>query len=212
MKIVFYIKISKNMTLIPTVLERQKQEREFMIFILDYWKIGLFLFENKYIVLWQKYHYSRNVVPWKKDPGERYCNVYVTYPWGVKVFMISNIWDTMQVLKMYVQTICTWLAASMWALLLAWGTKRKICITSFKNYDSSTINCTMRNFMTSKSIFKLKQREMMKTKEILTNIVAKHTGKKYKEALTDMERNKWMSPEEASSYGLIDLSYRIINV
>jgi ATP-dependent Clp protease protease subunit len=45
---------------------------------------------------------------------------------------------------------------------------------------------------------------MMKTKEILTNIVAKHTGKKYKEALTDMERNKWMSPEEALAYGLID--------
>jgi len=46
--------------------------------------------------------------------------------------------------------------------------------------------------------------EMMKVKEILTWIIATHAGKKYDEALTDMERNKWMSPKDALAYGLID--------
>ena len=45
---------------------------------------------------------------------------------------------------------------------------------------------------------------MLKVKKMLTEIIAKHSGKGYDEALTDMERNKWMSPEDALNYGLID--------
>ena len=41
-------------------------------------------------------------------------------------------------------------------------------------------------------------------KKNLTEIIAKHSGKGYDEALADMERNKWMSPEDALNYGLID--------
>lgn len=46
--------------------------------------------------------------------------------------------------------------------------------------------------------------EMLKVKEILTNIIAKHSGKDYETALADMERNKWMSPQDALAYGIID--------
>ena len=46
--------------------------------------------------------------------------------------------------------------------------------------------------------------EMLKVKKMLTEIIAKHSGKDYDEALADMERNKWMSPEDALNYGLID--------
>ena len=45
---------------------------------------------------------------------------------------------------------------------------------------------------------------MLKVKKMLTEIIAKHSGKGYDEALADMERNKWMSPEDALNYGLID--------
>jgi ATP-dependent Clp protease protease subunit len=46
--------------------------------------------------------------------------------------------------------------------------------------------------------------EMMKVKAMLTGIMAKHAGKSIKKAEADMERNKWMSPEEALAYGIID--------
>jgi len=51
---------------------------------------------------------------------------------------------------------------------------------------------------------KIEAEEMMKVKEILTGIMAERTGKEYEDCLSDMERNNWMTAEEAKKYWIID--------
>ena len=190
------------MTLIPTVLEKTKAgERAYDIYSR--------LLEDRIIFVWEQVHsamantiIAEMLFLEKKDP-EKDIVMYINTPGG-EVSSWLAIYDTMQVLKCDVQTICTWLAASMWALLLAWGTKWKRFALPHSRIMIHQPLIAWWGISWQATDIQIEAEEMMKTKEILTNIVAKHTWKKYKEALTDMERNKWMSPEEALAYGLID--------
>jgi ATP-dependent Clp protease protease subunit len=109
------------MTLIPTVIEKTKAwERAYDIYSR--------LLEDRIIFVWEEVHsamantiIAQMLFLEKKDPDKDVI-MYINTPWG-EVNSGLAIYDTMQILKCDIQTICTGLAASMWSLLLAWGTK-----------------------------------------------------------------------------------------
>ncbi len=190
------------MTLVPTVIEKTKAgERAYDIYSR--------LLEDRIIFVWEQIHsamantiIAQMLFLEKKDPDKDVV-MYINTPGG-EVNSGLAIYDTMQILKCDVQTICTWLAASMWSLLLAWGTKGKRFALPHSRIMIHQPLIAGGGISWQATDIQIEAEEMMKVKEILTWIIATHAGKKYDEALTDMERNKWMSPKDALAYGLID--------
>jgi len=190
------------MTLVPTVIEKTKAgERAYDIYSR--------LLEDRIIFVWEQVHsamantiIAQMLFLEKKDPDKDVI-MYINTPGG-EVNSGLAIYDTMQILKCDVQTICTWLAASMWSLLLAWGTKGKRFALPHSRIMIHQPLIAGGGISWQATDIQIEAEEMMKVKEILTGIIATHTGKKYDEALADMERNKWMSPKDALAYGLID--------
>lgn len=138
----------------------------------------------------------------KKDPDKDII-MYINTPGG-EVYSGLAIYDTMQILKCDVQTICTGLAASMGSLLLAGGTKGKRFALPHSRIMIHQPLISGGGISGQATDIQIEAEEMLKVKKMLTEIIAKHSGKGYDQALADMERNKWMSPEDALNYGLID--------
>lgn len=190
------------MTLVPTVIEKTKAgERAYDIYSR--------LLEDRIIFVWEQVHsamantiIAQMLFLEKKDPDKDVI-MYINTPGG-EVNSGLAIYDTMQILKCDVQTICTGLAASMWSLLLAGGTKWKRFALPHSRIMIHQPLIAGGGISGQATDIQIEAEEMMKVKEILTNIIATHAGKKYDEALADMERNKWMSPKDALAYGLID--------
>lgn len=190
------------MTLIPTVLEKTKAwERAYDIYSR--------LLEDRIIFLWEPVHsaMANTIIASmlfleKKDPNKDII-MYINTP-GWEVTSWLAIYDTMQILKCDVQTVCTWLAASMWALLLTWWTKWKRFALPHSRIMIHQPLISWWWITWQATDIQIEAEEMMKTKKILTEIIARHSWKTYEEALNDMERNNWMSPENALKYWLID--------
>ncbi len=192
----------KRMTLIPTVLEKTKNgERAYDIYSR--------LLEDRIIFVGEQVHsamvntiVAQMLYLEKKDP-EKDIIMYINTPGG-EVYSGLAIYDTMQILKCDVQTICTGLAASMGSLLLAGGTKGKRFALPHSRIMIHQPLISGGGISGQATDIQIEAEEMLKVKKMLTEIIAKHSGKGYDEALADMERNKWMSPEDALNYGLID--------
>lgn len=190
------------MTLIPTVLEKTKNgERAYDIYSR--------LLEDRIIFVGEQVHsamvntiVAQMLYLEKKDP-EKDIIMYINTPGG-EVYSGLAIYDTMQILKCDVQTICTGLAASMGSLLLAGGTKGKRFALPHSRIMIHQPLISGGGISGQATDIQIEAEEMLKVKKMLTEIIAKHSGKTYDEALADMERNKWMSPEDALNYGLID--------
>lgn len=190
------------MTLIPTVLEKTKNgERAYDIYSR--------LLEDRIIFVGEQVHsamvntiVAQMLYLEKKDP-EKDIIMYINTPGG-EVYSGLAIYDTMQILKCDVQTICTGLAASMGSLLLAGGTKGKRFALLHSRIMIHQPLISGGGISGQATDIQIEAEEMLKVKKMLTEIIAKHSGKTYDEALADMERNKWMSPEDALNYGLID--------
>ena len=190
------------MTLIPTVLEKTKNgERAYDIYSR--------LLEDRIIFVGEQVHsamvntiVAQMLYLEKKDP-EKDIIMYINTPGG-EVYSGLAIYDTMQILKCDVQTICTGLAASMGSLLLAGGTKGKRFALPHSRIMIHQPLISGGGISGQATDIQIEAEEMLKVKKMLTEIIAKHSGKDYDEALADMERNKWMSPEDALNYGLID--------
>lgn len=190
------------MTLIPTVIEKTKAwERAYDIYSR--------LLEDRIIFVGEQVHsamvntiVAQMLYLEKKDPDKDII-MYINTPGG-EVYSGLAIYDTMQILKCDVQTICTGLAASMGSLLLAGGTKGKRFALPHSRIMIHQPLISGGGISGQATDIQIEAEEMLKVKKILTEIIAKHAGKKYDAALADMERNKWMSPEDALAYGLID--------
>ena len=190
------------MTLIPTVLEKTKNgERAYDIYSR--------LLEDRIIFVGEQVHsamvntiIAQMLYLEKKDP-EKDIIMYINTPGG-EVYSGLAIYDTMQILKCDIQTICTGLAASMGSLLLAGGTKGKRFALPHSRIMIHQPLISGGGISGQATDIQIEAEEMLKVKKMLTEIIAKHSGKDYDEALADMERNKWMSPEDALNYGLID--------
>lgn len=140
----------------------------------------------------------------EKEDSTKDIDVYINSPGGSVVDGLA-IYDTMQLIKPQVSTICVGLAASMGAILLAGGAPgKRYALPNSK----MLIHQPWGGFRGQASDIEIHAREMMETKKRLINILHKHTGQSIKQIEKDSDRDYFMDPEEAKKYGLID---QIIN-
>lgn len=143
-----------------------------------------------------------------EDPNKD-INLYVNSPGGSVTAGLA-IYDTMQYIKADVSTICVGLAASMGAVLLAGGADNK---RSALPHSKIMIHQPwVGGLQGQTSDIEIHAKEMVKTRDTIYNILAKHTKNDYKKIATDCDRDKFMTSEEAREYKLIDnvLKKRII--
>ncbi len=134
------------------------------------------------------------------EEPERDISLYINSPGGVVSAGLA-IYDTIQFIKSDVSTICIGQAASMGAVLLAAGTKGKRFILPNARV---MIHQPSGGVQGQASDIKIQAEEMLRTKEILDNILAKHTGQPKEKIEKDTERDFFMSAEEAKLYGIVD--------
>ena len=134
-----------------------------------------------------------------EDP-EKDIELYINSPGGVITAGMA-IYDTMQFIKPDVVTICMGQAASMGAFILSSGAsgKRK----SLPN-ARIMIHQPSGGAQGMAADIEIQAQEILRIREMLNNIMAKHTGKSAKTLEKDMDRDNFMSPYEAMKYGLID--------
>jgi ATP-dependent Clp protease, protease subunit len=125
---------------------------------------------------------------------------YINTPGG-SVTAGMAIYDTMQYVKSDVSTICVGMAASMGAVLLASGAPGK----RFALPNSEIlIHQVMGGAEGQATDVKIRVEHILKIKDKLNKILAKHTGQKVTDIERDTDRDNFMSPEEAKKYGIID--------
>jgi ATP-dependent Clp protease protease subunit len=134
-----------------------------------------------------------------EDP-EKDINLYINSPGG-SVSAGLAIYDTMQYVKSGVSTICMGQASSMGALLLAAGEKgRRYVLPNAR----IMIHQPMGGFQGQASDIEIQSREIMRLKERLNQILARHTGQPLETVTRDSDRDFYMSSEEAVGYGIVD--------
>jgi len=130
----------------------------------------------------------------------RDIQIYINSPGGV-VYAGLGIYDTMQYIEPDVATICTGIAASMSAVILAAGAEGKR--TGLK-HSRVMIHQPLGGASGQASDIEITAREIIKIKKELYDILVDHTGKPYKQIEDDADRDYWMKAEEAKEYGMID--------
>ena len=136
------------------------------------------------------------------DDPEKDISLYINSPGGY-VHAGLAIYDTMQYIRCDVQTICMGMAASMAAVLLASGTpKKRFALPNAK----TLIHQPMGGIQGQATDLEIHTKEILKTRERLNGILAKHTGQPIEKIAQDTDRNYFMSAEESKEYGLIDES------
>ncbi len=126
--------------------------------------------------------------------------IYFNTPGG-SVHAGLGIYDTMQYISAEITTICTGMAASMGAVLLAAGSKGKR--TALK-HSRIMIHQPMGGARGQAKDMEITVREIQKLKKELYEILAYHTGNPYEKVEQDSDRDYWMTSEEAKTYGMID--------
>ncbi|MCJ7467423.1 MAG: ATP-dependent Clp endopeptidase proteolytic subunit ClpP [Maribacter sp.] len=126
--------------------------------------------------------------------------IYINSPGG-SVYAGLGIYDTMQFIKPDVATICTGMAASMSAVLLCAGKKGK---RSGLTHSRVMIHQPMGGSQGQASDIEITAREILKLKEELYEIIAKHSGQSLDRIHDDSDRDYWMKADEAKKYGMID--------
>ena len=131
----------------------------------------------------------------KKD-----VHLYINSPGGSVTAGLA-IYDTMQYLTCDVNTYCIGQAASMGAVLLAAGTKGKRYALPNANI---MIHQVLGGAEGQASDVEIRVKHMLKLKQTLNGILARHTGKPIEQVEKDCDRDNFMSSEEAKAYGLVD--------
>jgi ATP-dependent Clp protease protease subunit len=134
------------------------------------------------------------------DDPERDIYLYVNSPGGYVTSGLA-IYDTMQYIKPDVMTICLGQAASMGALLLAAGTKGK---RSILPHARVMIHQPLGGSEGQAADVEIYTRELLKTREVINELLVKHTGQPIAKIRKDTDRNFFMSAEEAKEYGIVD--------
>ena len=134
-----------------------------------------------------------------EDP-DKDIYLYINSPGGVVTAGMA-IYDTMQYIKPDVSTICVGQAASMGSLLLTAGAKGKRF--SLPN-ARIMIHQPLGGARGQSTDIQIQAQELQRTRDMLNNVLSKHTGQSLDKINTDTERDNFMSAEEAVSYGLID--------
>ena len=126
--------------------------------------------------------------------------IYINSPGG-SVYAGLGIYDTMQLIKPDVATICTGMAASMGAVLLCAGEKGK---RSGLTHSRVMIHQPLGGAHGQASDIEITANEIKKLKNELYAIISEHTGKSFDDVWKDSDRDFWMTSSEAKEYGMID--------
>lgn len=187
------------MTLVPTVVEStNKGERAYDIY-------SRLLKERIIFVTGQVEDHMANLIVaqllfLESDNPEKDIYMYINSPGGV-VTAGLGIYDTMQYIKPKVATLCMGQACSMGSLLLAAGEKgMRYSLPSSR----IMIHQPSGGFRGQATDIEIHAKETMRLKSMLNDIYVKHTGQKLATIEKSMERDNFMSPEEAKKFGLID--------
>ncbi|WP_185877907.1 ATP-dependent Clp protease proteolytic subunit [Blattabacterium cuenoti] len=131
----------------------------------------------------------------KKD-----IQIYINSPGG-EVYAGLGVYDTMQIVSPDVSTICTGVAASMAAILLCSGAKKK---RSSLKHSRIMIHQPIGGTYGQVSDIEIKFREILKLKKELYEIISNHSGVPIEKIEKDSDRDYWMNSIEAKEYGMID--------
>ncbi|MDR0977674.1 MAG: ATP-dependent Clp protease proteolytic subunit [Endomicrobium sp.] len=130
-------------------------------------------------------------------------NLYINSPGGMVTAGLA-VYDTMQFIKSPITTICMGMAMSFGAVLLAAGTKGKRYALTHSRIMIHQPLIYGSGLSGTVSDINIEAKELMFTKQKLSEILAKHTGRTPEQVLKDTDRNCYMSAQEAKEYGLID--------
>jgi len=138
-----------------------------------------------------------------EDP-DKDIHLYINSPGG-SITDGMAIYDTMNYIKPDVSTICTGMAASMGAFLLSAGAKGK----RFALPNSEImIHQPLGGFKGQATDIDIHAKRILRTKETLNRILSENTGQSLEKIQSDVERDYFMTAEEAKEYGLIDEVYK----
>ena len=132
------------------------------------------------------------------DPGKD-ISLYINSPGG-SVYAGLGIYDTMQFIQSDVSTICTGMAASMAAVLLAGQKDKRFAL----KHSRVMIHQPMGGISGQASDIEITSREILKLKQELYTIISDHSGQPYDKVYADSDRDYWMTAAEAKDYGMID--------
>jgi len=189
----------KNQLLIPTVIEKTAYgERAYDIYSRLLKERIIFLggpiddqVANS-IIAQLLFLYNQNS---KED-----IRIYINSPGG-SVSAALAIYDTMQYIKCDVSTICVGLAASAGALLLTAGAKgKRLCLPN----SEVLLHQVMGGATGQAADVAIHAKQIIKTKDRINKILAKHTGQSLPKIEKDTDRDYFMSAEEAKEYGVVD--------
>lgn len=136
----------------------------------------------------------------ESENSDKDIHLYINSPGGIVSAGLS-IYDTMQFIKCDVSTICVGQAASMGALLLAGGAQgKRFCLP----HSRVMIHQPSGGFQGQASDIDIHAREVLKLREQLNEILARHTGQPVERIAQDSDRDNFMDAATAVDYGLID--------
>lgn len=135
----------------------------------------------------------------REDP-DKDISLYINCPGGIIASGLA-IYDTMQLIRPDVSTICVGMAASMGTVLLCSGAKGKRYAL-----PNSTIHMhqAVGGAQGQAADIEIAAREIMRMQELIRNIIAKHTGQTLEKVTRDTDRDFYLNPEQSVEYGLID--------
>jgi ATP-dependent Clp protease protease subunit len=134
------------------------------------------------------------------DDPEKDIHLYINTPGGIVSAGLA-IYDTMQYIKPDIATYCLGQAASMGALLLTAGKSGKRYVLP---HSRVMIHQPIGGFYGQATDVEIHAKEILRMKETLNNIIAKHTGQPIDKIQVDTERDYFMSGQEAKDYGIVD--------
>lgn len=136
----------------------------------------------------------------ESENPDKDIHLYVNSPGG-SVTAGMAIYDTMQFIKPDVSTMCMGQACSMGAFLLAGGAKgKRYCLPNSR----MMIHQPLGGFQGQASDIDIHAQEILKMRDRLNALMAKHTGQSLEKIAQDTDRDRFMSAEEAQDYGLLD--------
>jgi ATP-dependent Clp protease, protease subunit len=137
----------------------------------------------------------------ESDDNSKDINLYINSPGGMVTAGLA-VYDTMQYIKAPITTICMGMAMSFGAVILAAGTKgKRFALPQSRIMIHQPLVGGISGQATD---IEVEAKEMAHTRKGLEEIMAKHTGQSLDKIHRDMERNFYMSAEEAKAYGIID--------
>ncbi len=136
----------------------------------------------------------------ESENPEKDVSIYINSPGG-QVTAALSIYDTMQFIKPDVSTLCIGMAASAGALLLTSGAAgKRHCLP----HSTVMVHQVLGGYQGQNSDIQIHAQETKRIGDMLTGIIAKHSGRPFEDVEKDTNRDNFMTPQQALDYGLID--------